>query len=69
MEHEELLTMHEASKVLKINVADMHALRRKGYFKCLKLGSYKIRRAELDRFIRESEGTEIRVERNTNETV
>lgn len=67
--NEELLTMKEASKVLKISVADMHTLRRKGYFKCLKLGSYKIRRAELDRFIRESEGSEIRIERNGNATV
>jgi len=66
---EELLTMKEASRVLKISVADMHTLRRKGYVRCLKLGSFKVRRAELDRFIRESEGTEIKIERNANETV
>lgn len=59
MEHEEILTMKEASKVLKVNVADVQTLRRKGLIKCLKLGCWKVRRVELDRFIKEAEGTEI----------
>lgn len=61
--HEELLTMKEASRVLKISVADMQTLRRMGMIRCLKLGSYKVRRAELDRFICESEGMNIEIKR------
>lgn len=59
---EELLTMKEASKVLKINTGCMNALRTKGLIRCLKLGSWKVRRSELDRFIRDSEGSQIRFE-------
>lgn len=66
---EELLTMREASKVLKISVADTQTLRRKKLIKCMRLGSWKVRRAELDRFIRESEGKVIDIKGSDDESV
>lgn len=56
---EELLTVREAAQVLRTNVDYVHALRRAGLLRFLKLGQFKVRRSELDRFIRESEGHDV----------
>ncbi len=56
---EMLYTMAEAAKVLKINRAAMDRLRKAGLIRCLKLGSWKVRGEELERFLRDSEGKDI----------
>lgn len=56
---EELLTVNEVAKVLKTNVNYVHALRKTGQLKFLKLGCYKVRRETLNEFIRNSEGLDL----------
>lgn len=53
------MTVREVAEILKTNVDYVHALRRSGLLKFLKIGHYKVRRAELDRFIRDSEGFDV----------
>ena len=54
-----LYTMSEASKILKVNRATVDRLRKAGLIRCLKLGSWKVRGEELERFLRDSEGKDI----------
>ena len=56
---EMLYTMSEASKILKVNRATVDRLRKAGLIRCLKLGSWKVRGEELERFLRDSEGKDI----------
>lgn len=56
---EMLYTMAEASKILKVNRATVDRLRKAGLIRCLKLGSWKVRSEELERFLRDSEGKDI----------
>ncbi|MBY6836940.1 helix-turn-helix domain-containing protein [Clostridium botulinum] len=48
---EMLYTVKEASKILKTNTDYVYSLIRKGYLRCLKLGSYKIRKSTLEEFL------------------
>ena len=52
-------TVKEVSEILKCNVDYVHKLRRAGVLKFMKLGSYKVRQAELERFLAEAEGYDI----------
>lgn len=55
----ELYTVKEVSEILKCNVDYVHKLRKAGLIKFMKLGSYKVRRTELERFLEASEGYDL----------
>ena len=57
---DELLTILEVSKVLKVNVAFVHKLRKAGLLKCLYCGSYKVRKATLLKFMADYDGKDLR---------
>ncbi|NFH91931.1 helix-turn-helix domain-containing protein [Clostridium botulinum] len=48
---EMLYTVKETSKILKTNTDYVYSLIKKGYLRCLKLGSYKIRKSTLEEFL------------------
>ena len=54
-----LYTIKETSKILKTNTDYVYSLIKKGYIKCLKLGSYKIRKSTLERFLAQYEGYDL----------
>lgn len=54
-----LLTVKEVSEVLKCNIDYVHRLRKTGLLKFIKLGSYKVRKTELERFLEEYEGYDL----------
>ncbi|MCB6475560.1 helix-turn-helix domain-containing protein [Emergencia timonensis] len=54
-----LYTIPEAAEMMKTSQGCVHNLRKAGLLKCLKLGSYKVRRAELERFLQEYEGKDV----------
>ena len=54
-----LYTMPEIAQLLKTNVDYVHKLRKSGVLKCIKLGSYKVRKAELERFLADNEGKDL----------
>ena len=54
-----LYTMQEAAEILKTNVDYVHELRRAGLIRCIKLGRWKVRKTELERFIIEHEGKDV----------
>ena len=54
-----LYTVKETSKILKTNTDYVYSLIKKGYIKCLKLGSYKIRKSTLERFLAQYEGYDL----------
>lgn len=56
---EMLYTVKEVSQILKCNVDYVHKLRRAGLIKFIKLGNFKVRKAELERFLAEYEGKDI----------
>lgn len=56
---EKLYTIKEVSKLLKCNVNKVHELRKGGLLKCLKLGSYKVTEASLNRFLSEYDGMDV----------
>ena len=47
---DELLTIAEVSKILKVNVGFVHKLRKAGILKCMYCGSYKVRKITLLKF-------------------
>ena len=55
----ELLTVKEVSKILKINVHRVYDLVRTGMLPALKLGSLKIRKSSLEKFLEEYEWMDI----------
>lgn len=55
----ELLTVKEVSKILKVNVHRVYDLVRTGMLPALKLGSLKIRKSSLEKFLEEYEGMDI----------
>lgn len=55
----ELLTVKEVSKILKVNVHRVYDLVRAGMLPALKLGSLKIRKSSLEKFLEEYEGMDI----------
>lgn len=56
---EELLSVREVAKILRTNVDYVYRLKNSGLLKFMKIGSLKVRRSELDRFIRECEGYDL----------
>lgn len=51
-----LLTIPQAALLVHTDVSRMRALVRDGHIRALKLGELKIRRQEIDRFLKEAEG-------------
>ena len=64
---EKLYTIKEVSILLKCNVNRVHELRKSGLLKCLKLGSYKVTEASLNRFLSEYDGMDISDPREVRE--
>lgn len=54
-----LYTVQEVATLIKCNVGYVHKLRKNGLLKFMKLGSYKCRAAELERFLKEAEGKDL----------
>lgn len=54
-----LYTVKETSKILKTNTDYVYSLIKKGYIKCLKFGSYKIRKSTLEVFLAKYEGYDL----------
>ena len=54
-----LYTVKEVSQILKCNIDMVHRLRKSGLIRFMKLGSYKVRKAELERFLAEGEGKDL----------
>lgn len=56
---EMVYTTKEVSQILKCNVDYVNRLRKAGLIKFMKLGSYKVRKSELERFLAEAEGKDL----------
>ena len=56
---DELYTVKEVSKILKVNVHKVYDLIRSGMLPALKLGSIKIRRESLNEFLKKYEGMDL----------
>lgn len=54
-----LYTVKEVAEILRTNTDYVHALRRNGLLKFIKLGHYKVRAQELERFLQEYEGYDL----------
>ena len=54
-----IYTVPEVAKLLKTNVDYVHKLRKAGILKFLKLGSFKVRKVELDNFLAKYEGKDL----------
>lgn len=54
-----LLTIAEVAKALKTNVTYVHRLRTAGLLPCIKLGSYKVRKEALEKFLKDYEGYDL----------
>ena len=51
--------LYTVKETLKTNTDYVYSLIKKGYIKCLKLGSYKIRKSTLERFLAQYEGYDL----------
>lgn len=56
---DELYTVKEVSKILKVNVHKVYELINSGLLPALKVGSIKIRRESLLRFLEENDGNDL----------
>ena len=56
---DELYTVKEAAKIMKVNVHRVYDLIRAGLLPALKLGSIKIRRESLEEFLRKYDGMDL----------
>ena len=54
-----LSIVKEVSEILKCNTDYVHKLRKAGLLKFMKLGSFKVRKEELERFLSEAEGYDL----------
>lgn len=54
-----LYTVPEVAKLLKVNQGKVHEFRKAGLLKFMKLGAYKVRASELDRFLAACEGYDV----------
>ena len=54
-----LYTVRECAEILKCNVSYVHKLRKAGLIKFLKLGSFKVREEEIQRFLKDAEGYDL----------
>lgn len=64
---EELYTVQDIARIIKCNVTYVHKLRKTGLLKFMKLGSYKCRESELERFLSEAEGKDLTDPENVKE--
>lgn len=55
-----LYTMEEIATILRCSNSYVQNLRKAGLLKCLNLGCYKVRKEELERFLRDNEGMDLR---------
>jgi excisionase family DNA binding protein len=63
---EQLYTVKEVSQILKVNVHRVYDLIRSGMLPALKLGSLKVRKEALERFLAEYEGYDLTDLNNIN---
>lgn len=56
---DELYTVKEVSKILKVNVHKVYDLIRSGMLPALKLGSIKIRKESLNEFLKKYDGMDL----------
>ena len=54
-----LYTAKETAKLLKSNVDYVHKLRKSGLLKFIKIGTFKVRRQALNKFLEDYEGKDI----------
>lgn len=54
-----LYTVKETAKLLKTNTSYVYELIKKGFLPALKLGSFKIRKSALLKFLEENEGYDL----------
>lgn len=54
-----LFTVKETAGILGTNIDYVHKLRKSGVLKFIKLGSFKVRKEELERFLEASEGYDL----------
>lgn len=59
LDREIILTIPQAAQLIHTNQQRVRSLIRAGYIKALKLGELKIRRQEIDRFLKEAEGYDL----------
>lgn len=59
LDREIILTVPQAAQLIHTNQQRVRSLIRAGYIKALKLGELKIRRQEIDRFLKEAEGYDL----------
>lgn len=52
-------TIKETAEILKCNVDYVHRLRKAGLIRFMKLGSFKVRKTELERFLADAEGFDL----------
>lgn len=62
-----LYTVKEVSEILKTNCDYVHSLRKAGLMKFIKLGHYKVREQELERFLAAYEGMDVTDPMNVKE--
>lgn len=62
-----LFTVKEVAEILKTNCDYVHALRKAGILRFIKIGHYKVRAQELERFLLENEGKDVTDPRNVKE--
>lgn len=55
-----IYTMDEVATILRCTNSYVQNLRKAGLIKCLNLGCYKVRKEELERFLRDNEGMDLR---------
>lgn len=59
LDREIILTVPQAAQLIHTNQQRVRNLIKAGYIKALKLGELKIRRQEIDRFLKEAEGYDL----------
>lgn len=64
-----LYTVQDVSKLIHSNVNYVYALIKKGYLPALKLGSLKVRKVTLDKFLEEYEGKDLTNLENISELI
>ncbi len=54
-----LYTVAETSKILKTNTSYIYSLIKLGFLPAIKLGSYKIRKSSIEKFLQEYENKDL----------
>lgn len=55
---DELLTITDVAKILKVNPSKVYQLIDKGYLRAMKLGCLKVRRRTVEEFLEKYDGTD-----------